>query len=216
MGDASTAVARGDAVAAEVRLIGRRNAALFGSGSGLAVPSGTAARAPRTSRGRPARSGRGGRWDPAFSSIAARRRPKVLGLRPRSRHRNARLGRGAVKEILAIALNGRDRRSDDARSTRAGRTLSSLLDEELFVDGRNTVDVFAVRGGAWPSYPAPPSRWEPAMPMPSAALARTSALGRVRRVAGRPRSRCRDMSPSRPGSARNARRWPRSSTITTG
>jgi hypothetical protein len=138
--------ARADDVAADVLRVSRRNSAVFGEGDDSVYRIG-----PRPDLlGRPVTTLR--------TVVAPGARVQLVN---ESELESVRRSSGYVpahiigridwkaalpKEVLAIVVNGRIAAVTTSFTTR-GRTLfSSLVDERVLVDGRNTVDVFALRG----------------------------------------------------------------------
>jgi len=142
----TTVAARSDDVAADVLRVARHNATLFGDGKDSLYRLGPRSELLGRAVANLARTAA------ANADIELVRPSEIAHVRRSSGYVPAHIvGRldwseARHKEVLAIVLNGRIAAVTTSFVSR-GRTLfSSLVDETLFVDGQNTVEVFAVRG----------------------------------------------------------------------
>jgi hypothetical protein len=133
-------------VAAEVLGVARRNAALFGVGNDSMYRIG-----PRPDLlGRPVSSLP--QTSAAGSDVSISRQLDLANVRRSSGYVPAQiLGRISwdglrAADVLAIAVNGRVAATTKPYSFRGATEFSSMIDEAVLHDGRNTVGVYAVRG----------------------------------------------------------------------
>jgi hypothetical protein len=133
-------------VAAEVLRVARRNAALFGVGNDSMYRIG-----PRPDLlGRPVSSLP--RTTAAGSDVSISRQLDLASVRRSSGYVPAQiLGRISwdalrAADVLAIGVNGRVAATTKPYTFRGTAEFSTMIDEAVLRDGRNTVDVYAVRG----------------------------------------------------------------------